>query len=382
MNLPLLKKEKVFGKTVFLRVDLDVPLAKFEIRNSPQSNAAGTFDVPKFEIEDETRLLAWMPTLQFLLNNKTKVIVAGHLGRPTSKNQEFSLLPVAKWFASNPLINNSSFLIQNTKIGEFDGWEITPKLFLLENLRFYKGEEENPTTASGQVFAKKLAELSDIYVNDAFATCHRNHASIVGVPRHLPHFAGLRLQKEVEVLGSVLENPVRPLVVVIGGAKIETKLSLVEAMYKLADYILVGGKIARESETLSRIRVDNPRAKQATLMIADLNADKTDITQRSLAKFLEVIKNAKTVVWNGPVGLINSKLEDGGTEKGTVGLAGGIAKSGAYTIVGGGDTVSFLRNNHLIDKFSFVSAGGGAMLAFLSKESMPGLKALISPQIN
>lgn len=379
MKLSSIKNAMVSGKTVFLRADLDVPLTKLETRNSKLET----------KIEDDTRLVAALPTIEYLLRNGAKVIVAGHLGRPKIvnqelslrpelrprgiKNHELSLRPVAQWLAKR--FHNSSFMIHDSKLGEFDGWRINDDIFLLENLRFYKGEEEND-----KEFSKKLASLADLYVNDAFAMSHRNHASIVGITNFLPHFAGFHLEKEIDVLGKVMDNPRRPLVVIVGGKKIETKLPLVEKMHKIADYVLVGGKIAKEVETLFKIKNNHTEEKHAVLVIGELNKNKTDISNKSVKEFLEIIKNAGTVVWNGPVGMIKLKVKNQkskvDTEKGTRELAEGIVKSKVYAVVGGGDTVEFLRRIKLIDKFSFASTGGGAMLAYLSGEKLPGLVAL------
>jgi len=376
MKLPALEKAKLFGKTVFLRADLDIPLSAI---SNQQSAIRG--------IEDDTRLKAALPTIEYLLKHGAKVILAGHLGRPKVlnnesgiMNQEFSLLPVAKWFAKR-FNHDSKFIIHNSNFGEFDGWELSDNLFLLENLRFYKGEE-NPTTASGLKFAKKLSSLADIYVNDAFAVCHRAHASIVGVPKYLPHFAGLHLLEEVKVLSGVLENPNRPLVLIIGGAKIETKLPLVEKMRDFADYVLVGGKIAKEIVPFLNSQQQKDNSKGATLLVADLNQDGFDITPKSIDDFLQIVSFAKTVVWNGPVGMTKSNIKNQiskiDTEKGTRELAKGIVRSEAYTVVGGGDTLGFLRKVGLINQFSFVSTGGGAMLEFLSGKKLPGLIAILS----
>ena len=297
------------------------------------------------------------------------------MGRPEGINKSLSLEPIAKWFAKQLTINN----LQLTKIGEFEGWEIGPNIFLLENLRFFAGEEKNDPG-----FAKQLANLADIYVNEAFADSHRNHASITGVPKYLPGFAGLHLQQEIEVLSKVLEKPKRPLVVVIGGAKLETKLPLVEKMHHLADYVLVGGKIARDVKTLLKIQHEKIEGRKSALLIADLNLDETDVTPKSIENFLQIIDLARTVVWNGPLGKISdNKMEMAKSEDGSRKLAEGLVKSSAYTIVGGGDTVGFLEKACLLDKFAclpknrcFLSTGGGAMLSFLSGEKLPGLEAL------
>ncbi|MBF8250046.1 MAG: Phosphoglycerate kinase [Candidatus Levybacteria bacterium] len=374
LSFNLLKDADVSGKRVFLRADLDVPLA--EIRNSKSETR---------KIEDDTRLKSCLPTIEYLLKQNAKIIIAGHLGRPTGlnyesriMNQEFSLLPIAKWFYKK-LNHNSLFAIHDSRLGELEGWEIGPDIFLLENLRFYPGEEKNDS-----LFAKKLASLADIYVNEAFANSHRDHASITGVSKYLPGFAGLHLQQEIEVLSGVLENPKRPLVVVIGGAKLETKLPLVEKMHHIADYVLVGGKLAEETKTLLKIQHQKVQGKKSALLIADLNSEGSDITPNSIGNFLQIIDLAKTVIWNGPLGKISdNKVEIAESEKGSIKLAEELVKTSAYTIVGGGDTVGFLEKACLLDSFAcmpknrcFLSTGGGAMLSFLSGEKLPGLEVL------
>lgn len=340
MKLPDIRSIDISSKRIFLRLDLDVYLENGQIL-------------------DDSRLHAAFPTVEYL-SKGAKIIIAGHLGRPEGKDPNLSLLPVAQWFERKFNIS-----ISEGKIGEFDGWNFGDSVSILENLRFYPGEEEN-----GEEFAKKLSSLADIYVNDAFGASHRNHASITGVPKFLPHYAGLRLQKEVEELSRVIENPARPLVTVIGGEKMETKLPLVEKMLKTADHVLVGGEIVSRSEILLR---RTPDSEEYKLSLADLNQDGTDISDESIEKFKEIIKTAKTIVWNGPMGVIQKEE----TQKGTIEIANSIVQSSAHTIVGGGNTVGFLKNINLIDKFSFVSSGGGAMLEFLSGEHLPGLEALL-----
>ena len=360
MRLPLLKDANVSGKTVFLRADLDVPLSQQTTPNKQQTT-----------IEDDTRLLSAIPTIEYLLKQNCKIIIAGHLGRPTglnhesrSKNHELSLRPVAQWFANRFQINDSRF----TKIGEFEGWEIGPNLFLLENLRFYAGEEANDPE-----FTKKLASLADVYVNDAFAMCHRNHASIAGTTHFLPHFAGFHLEKEIDNLTRAMENPKRPLVVIVGGKKIETKIPIVSKMHRLADYVLVGGKIAEESQAFLKVRHEKIQGKKSVLLVADSTPDGLSITEKSLYNFLDIIPLAGTIIWNGSMGFIGKKEDK---FQGTRKVAEAIIKSKSYSVVGGGDTVEFLRRIKLIDKFSFASTGGGAMLSFLSGEKLPGLVAL------
>jgi phosphoglycerate kinase len=344
----LLKDIGVKNKTVFLRADLDVPV----IGN---------------EIEDDNRLISIIPTIEYLLKQNAKIVLAGHLGRPVGIDKNFSLKPVADWFGKRFLISN----LQSSKRGEFDGWEIGPNIFLLENLRFNEGEETNDPE-----FSKNLAGLADIYVNDAFAMCHRNHASIVGITKYLPHFAGLHLEKEVEILSGVLKNPQRPLVVIIGGAKIETKLPLVEKMHHIADYVLVGGKIVEETKVLIKVQHEKVVGRKAALLVADTSLDKTDITPTDAENFLQIINLAKTVVWNGSMGIIGGKSEQLRSEEGSEKIARGILQTNAYSIVGGGDTVEFINKLGILDKFSFASTGGGAMLSLLSGEKLPGIEAL------
>lgn len=350
-NLSDLKTANIKNKKVFLRLDLDIPLLK------------------DGKIEDDTRLKDSLETLDYLLKNGATVFIAGHLGRPKGVDNKLSLLPIASWYAKELRIAKNE--LQKTKIEDFDGFKISDNLYLLENIRFYKGEEANDSE-----FSKKLASLADIYINDAFAVSHRNHASIVGVARLLPHFAGFRLRKEVETLSSLLENPKRPLVVIVGGAKIETKLPLVEKMHQFADYVLVGGKIAEETRTLLRVQHEKVPNRKSVLLVADLNSGETDITPKDAENFLQIINLAKTIVWNGPVGKTEGSEKN--LEIGTAKLAKGIAQSGAYTVVGGGDTIGYLKKIGLLEKFSFVSTGGGAMLEFLSGEKLPGLQALVN----
>lgn len=345
-RLPDIRHEVVKGKRIFLRADLDVPLS-----------SAG-------QVLDQYRLYAWLPTLHYLLNKRATVVIGGHLGRPHGHDERYSLFPIAHWLTKK---SRYRFLrVEKTFLAGFPGWKLSENLFLLENLRFYPGEEENDP-----LFSKKLSTLADMYVNEAFAASHRAHASIVGLPKHLPHFAGIRFLEETRVLCRVLDKPERPLVVLVGGAKIETKLPLVEKMHQFADYVLVGGKIAGETRKLLQLSHEQAKAsKKSVLQVAELTVDGKEITPKSTQNFLEVIKLAKTIVWNGPMG----KVEE--VSGSTRTLAKAIAKSHAYSIVGGGDTIAFLQKIRYAHKFSFVSTGGGAMLSFLSGETLPGIEAL------
>lgn len=344
-NLKSVKDAQVKNKPVLLRVDTDVP-----IENSV--------------VKDDSRLNAWQPTLQYLVENGARVIIVGHLGRPEGKDEKLTLLPIATWLNSKLQTQNSK--LNTIKIGEFDGWELTDKVSILENIRFYPEEEKNDSA-----FAQKLASLAQVFVNDAFATAHRAHASTEGVTHFLPSFTGLRVLEEVKVLSEVLENPKRPLCVIIGGAKIETKLPLVKKMHQFADFVLVGGTLCGDEETILNV-ANEETTHQSILLLAETLEDKKDITLKSVENFIQVAKEAKTIVWNGPLG----QIEEEEYQKGTETLAAGLIKIPSFTVVGGGDTVGFLREKKLIDKFSFVSTGGGAMLEFLSGEKLPGLVAL------
>lgn len=343
------------GKTALVRIDTDV-------------------DIQNKKILDDMRLKACLDTLNYLLRKGASIILLGHLGRPepissefTIQNSEFSLEPVAFWFGKYYQRG-----ILRTKVGMFDGWQITPKLTLLENLRFYP-EEEHPDSNSGKKFVKHLSELGDIYINDAFAVAHRAHASISGIPKILPSYAGIHFAKEIEILTDAVNDPKRPLAVVIGGAKIETKLPLVEKMHKVADYVLVGGEIAEQDKILIRVQHEKIKGAKSAVLVADLAEDGLDITEKDAESFAQILNLSKTIVWNGPMGLTGKGAK---TERGTQIVATAIANSSAYTIVGGGDTLSYLSRISLLDKFSFASTGGGAMLEFLSGKKLPGVAAL------
>ncbi len=345
-DLKKIQDAQVKGKKVFLRADLDVPI----------ENAT---------IKDASRLRAWFPTLEHLLKNGAMVYLCGHMGRPEGVDEKLSLRPVAEW------VNNKLELghigLEEKQVNGFKAFATKGNVTILENLRFYKEEEANDDN-----FSQKLAELAEIYVNDAFASDHRAHASIVGVPKYLPHFAGLRVQIETEELSNVLENPKRPLAFIIGGAKIETKLPLVEKMHQLADYVLVGGEIAENDKILLKVQHEKLEGTRSVLLVADLIESTKDITEKSAENFLQVLQNVASVVWNGPMGLV----EEEEFAKGTRILADGVTKLSAYKILGGGDTVSCIDNMKLLDKFDFVSIGGGAMLEFLAGVKLPGLVVL------
>lgn len=337
--LPNLESEEIKNKKIILRYECDVRLSENR------------------EILDETRLASGFSTIEYLLENNCEVIIIGHLRRPEGWDERFSLLPVAKWFAKE-------FESQEAKIelGKFKGWKIRDGLSLLENLRFYKEEKDNDLD-----FAKELASLGEIYINEAFGSSHREHASIVGIPKFLPHYPGFHFIKEVKVLESVINSSKSPLTIILGGAKMETKLPIIAKMHDIADYILIGGKISDKDRDV----IKGIKSSKAKIIVAESSEEGRDITDLSINEFENIISQSEMVVWNGPMGYL-----EGGFEENTLGIAKSIVNSSAYKIAGGGDTVAFLNKHNLFDKFDFVSMGGGAMLKFLSGESLPGIIAL------
>jgi len=320
------------GKKAVLRGDLDVPLKGGKVG-------------------EDYRLKALLPTLNFLLEKGARVLVIGHAGRPKGQpNPSLSLRPLAEWFAER-LGRKVDFF------PDFAPADSDSEAGVLENLRFWPGEEENDPA-----FAKELASLGGLYVNDAFAVSHREHASIVGVPNYIPAYAGLRLEEEVWELGGVLENPARPLILVLGGAKTETKAPLVPAFAETADSVLLGGRLMflPEMEKIPKV----------VLPVDDL--DTFDIGEKSVQLFADRLKTAQTIVWNGPLG----KWEEDKYARGTKVIAETLANSPAKTIVGGGDTIAALSAFGLLEKMKYVSMGGGAMLEFLAGRKLPGLSAL------
>lgn len=319
-----LKDFEVKDKRVLVRADFNVPLG------------------PQGEILDDFRIRETLPTIKYLFEKKAKVILMSHLGNPGGKFvKELQLTPVTK------------------RLEELLG----KKVDLLENLRFNPGEESNDEN-----FAKALAQKGDIYINDAFGACHRNHASIVGVPKFLPSGAGFLLEKEVALLTKLSTSPEKPLVAIIGGAKVETKVGVINKLSEKADFVLISGLIYKGAIS-QKIAFKYPGK---VVFPVDETGGGKDIGPETIKLFQEKIAQAKTIFWNGPLG----KIEDKEFASGTQVLVKAIVESGAFSIVGGGETVEFINKLGLIGKFSHVSTGGGAMLEFLSGEKLPGLEAL------
>ncbi len=392
------------NKTVLVRCDFDVPLNRGKTRIATRKNA---------EIVDDSRLKALAPTIKFLLKNKVKqIILIGHLGRPQGKVvKELSLLPVKNCLEKILKIQIyfidcgiPSFL-KDQKVTRDDS-----KIILLENLRFYPEEEKND-----KKFAKKLVNLADIYINECFATSHRAHASINSIQNYLPSFAGLNLEKEIKNLSQVLNSPRKalqrgkpknPLILIIGGSKIETKLPVINNFINKADYILIGGAVANnflkaqgfevgksliDKKYLSEAKKILKKSNNKLLLPLDivtknnsvklLNEIKPtdrilDIGPKTILLFNDIINSAKTIVWNGPMGFFENKKFANGTNAVTKNI---FKNKKAKIIIGGGETISVISNQQLIikNKNIFISTGGGAMLEFLANKKLPGLKKLI-----
>ena len=322
---------------------MDVPLRDAQVSNDERltSNA-----------EIATRLTNLKETVDYLLEHGAgQVIIAGHIDRPGGPDSALSTKQLK--------LNLEKILSRSVIFAENFEKQVLENLVLLENLRFWPGETQND-----QSFAHQLANLADIYINEAFGNCHRTHASMVSLPSLLPHAAGFHLAKEVEELTKILNDPEKPFVAIVGGAKIETKLPLVEHLAKIADFVLVGGELPVEIK-------DKKMTFSQNVLVASLTADAKDISDESVKQFCDVIASAKTVVWNGPLGLFEE-----GHNRGSIAIARAIIDSPAYEVIGGGETVEFLAKNNFLSRFSFVSSGGGAMLEFLSGKTLPALKAL------
>ncbi len=363
-----LSPDKLRNQRVLLRLDLDVPLSETG------------------EVVEDFRLKRCLPTLQYLIASGAKVIILGHLGKDGSK----SLAPVAKWFEQS-----ASIKLEFKKDLEDSGLD---KVIMLENLRSWSGEKANDPN-----FAKQLALLGDLYVNDSFATCHRQHASIVGLPQLLPAYAGLNLIKEVEHLSAVFDPPA-PFLFILGGAKFETKIPLLEKFLSLTDNIFIGGALAnsffkalnyevgistvddhsnliKPFLSLSQTKIILPidviverAGKSSVKLVQEVLPDENilDVGPESIKRLASLINQAKFILWNGPLGHFERGYR-GATNQ----LAQLIASSGAESVVGGGDTITAIQALDLFDQFSFVSTGGGAMLDFLSRGTLPGIEALI-----
>ena len=390
MVLNTIREADLKGKRVLIRVDFNVPLKDGVVT-------------------DNTRIKAALPTIKYILENGASLVVMTHLGRPKGeKNPKYSLAPVAAEFEK---LLGSKVTLAPDVIGDEVKKEVEAlkpgDVLLLENVRFYKEEEGNDPE-----FAKTLASYGDIYCNDAFGTAHRAHASTEGVSHYLPSYAGFLIEKEVKFMAPLLENPEKPFVAIIGGSKVSSKITVLESLVRTCNTIVIGGgmaytflkvqghsigkslveddyletassflKKAEEKGVRVILPVDHVAAAEFAEDAAPVAVDSVDIPDdlmgmdigpKTTAAIVEAVKGAKSVVWNGPMGV----FEFASFAKGTEEVAKALAASDATTVVGGGDSVAAINKFGLADRISHVSTGGGASLEFLEGKVLPGIKAL------
>jgi phosphoglycerate kinase len=344
MGFPELTNLEIDSKKVLLRADLDV--------DNPEGG--------------DLRIRVAAETIKTLISKGAKVIVIGHKGRPEGKiDKQFSLGETAK-VLSELIEKDIKFIfdiVGQEAMDEAAKLE-SGQVLMLENLRFDSREESND-----EEFSKALSRLGEVYVNEAFGVSHRNHASIVGIPKHIPGAIGTRFVKEVWNLSKVTEEPKRPLLFIVSGLK-EDKLNYVKKFEEYADKILIGGRLP---ELMGDKSLESIRLQTGKVLIGNLVMDKEDITLNTVDVFENEIQKAATIVVSGPLG----KFEDPGHSQGTQKVYEAVARSSAFKIAGGGDTEAAIKRFMLEDKFDWVSVGGGAMLEFLSSKTLPGLEAVI-----
>ncbi len=363
-----LKDIDVTNKRILVRCDFDVPIDKND------------------RVADDFRIKASLATIKYLIKNKAKIILLAHLDRPKGKRiPSLSLGPVQDKLTE--LLELSVLKAPNCvgKAVEEAVAELQPsEILLLENLRFHPEEKKNSRS-----FAKKLAKLGDIFVNEAFANSHRSHASMVSISQFLPAVAGLHIAQEVETLTKIINRPKHPLTVVIGGAKALTKIKVIENLSKIADFILLGGVTANVLLKSRRFNIGKSKTDQVAedyLKKTNLDWSKIhlptdfipskslilDIGPKTAKTFAEIIAKSKTIIWSGPMGVFEKEKFASGTKK----VAKAIAKSSGFSLVGGGDTIAALNKLYLLEKIDYISTGGGAMLEFLAGNKLSGIEAL------
>ncbi|PPI88439.1 phosphoglycerate kinase [Candidatus Pantoea edessiphila] len=369
------------NKRVLIRVDFNIPMKEGKIIS-------------------DTRIIASLPTIKMALRKNAKVMIISHLGRPSEGiyDDKFSLSPIVEYL-NNKLSNINVILTKDY----LNGISLNPKeLVVLENARFNKGEQKND-----EVLAKKYAALCDIFIMDAFGVAHRSHASTCGLAKFAKiSCIGLLFSKEINTLSKIMTNPTRPLVVILGGSKISTKFNLLKSLSKIADSVIVGGGIANTFLSIDnkigkslyepnfiksakmlldkyniRLPIDLRTAKEFSENAPEIVKDNTNISDdefimdfgdKTIQSFVSLLKNAKTVLWNGPIGVFEFKKFRRGTER----IARTIADSNAFSIVGGGDTLAAIDLFNVKDKISYISTGGGAFLKFIECRKLPIISIL------
>ena len=391
LNKKSIKDIDVAGKKVFIRVDYNVPMDK-----------AGN-------ITEDTRIRATLPTLNYLLEKNAAIIIASHLGRPKGAVvPEFSLKPVAERLST--LIGKEVIVAPDCVGSEVEALakDLKPgQILLLENLRYHKAEEKNDPE-----FSRQLASLADVAVNDAFGVSHRAHASVEGITKYLPAVAGLLMEKEIQFVGQTVANPTHPFVAIIGGAKVSDKIGVIENLLSKVDTLIIGGGMANtflaaQGYNIGKSLLEADKVELAKSLIATAKergvnlllptdvviADKfaadaqkkavavdqidsewmaLDIGPNTAEGYAKALETAKTVVWNGPMGVFEMDAFANGTET----VAKAVAASSAISIVGGGDSIAALEKVGLSNKITHISTGGGASLEFLEGKVLPGIAAL------
>ena len=392
MNKKTVKDIDLKGKKVFVRCDFNVPMDE------------------KQNITDNTRIVAALPTIKYLLEQDCKIILASHLGRPKGEvKPEFSLAPVAKELSK---LLNKEVIMAKDVIGE----DATNKaenlkegeIMLLENVRFHREETDNDPE-----FAKKLASMAEVYVNDAFGAAHRAHASTAGIAQYLPAVSGFLIEKELTVLGNAINNPERPFMAILGGAKVSDKIGVIDSLLDKVDTLMIGGGMAytffkaqgysvgnslceEEKTGLALEAMEKANQKGVKLLLpVDTKVGKEfkpdtesktvawtdipdgwegfDIGEKTIEMFKNELKNAKTVIWNGPVGLFEFDQFAIGTNE----IAKTLADLDATTIIGGGDSGAAVAKAGLADKMTHICTCGGASLEFLEGKKLPGIECLL-----
>ena len=391
MNKKTIKDIDLKGKKVFVRCDFNVPMD--DDRN----------------ITDNTRIKAAIPTIKYLIEQNCKIILASHLGRPKGEvKPEFSLKPVAKELSK---ILDKEVIMANDVIGEDATAKATNlkegEIILLENVRFHREETDNDPE-----FAKKLASMAEIFINDAFGAAHRAHASTAGIADYIPGVSGFLIEKELTVLGNAINNPERPFMAILGGAKVSDKIGVIDSLLDKVDTLMIGGGMAYTFFKAQGYNVGNSlcevdkvnlaleameKAKQKgvkLLLPVDTKVGKEfkpdtesktvawteipddwegfDIGEKTIEMFKEELKNAKTVIWNGPLGLFEFDQFAIGTNS----IAKALSELDATTIIGGGDSGAAVEKAGLADKMTHISTGGGASLEFLEGKKLPGIECL------